>query len=257
MTFFLQFYEKIMDYNIITSNQFIITVILLIIFGFIIFVISSFYILRFLQISFEYNNIFFYQYNKKCQKIINTYGNYKINRIYLIRQPLGKMTNFVFNILTLFNYNKYLLESPDNYPYHPALIFEIKKDDNIKFLLVEKNNCINICESFLINKSYDFKCINMTKSKFTLKKVLNKTQKRIGNQKYFNWNLHKNNCQEFTKEILVTLNKYNEEYTNFIFSDKIIQKYYSPSDLSLYIVNCVFIIINFIEKYLLDNNIFY
>ena len=257
MTFFLQFYEKIMDYNIITSNQFIITVILLIIFGFIIFVISSFYILRFLQISFEYNNIFFYQYNKKCQKIINTYGNYKINRIYLIRQPLGKMTNFVFNILTLFNYNKYLLESPDNYPYHPALIFEIKKDDNIKFLLVEKNNCINICESFLINKSYDFKCINMTKSKFTLKKVLNKTQKRIGNQKYFNWNLHKNNCQEFTKEILVTLNKYNEEYTNFIFSDKIIQKYYSPSDLSLYIINCVFIIINFIEKYLLDNNIFY
>ena len=257
MTFFLQVYEKIMDYNIITSNQFIITVILLIIFGFIIFVISSFYILRFLQISFEYNNIFFYQYNKKCQKIINTYGNYKINRIYIIRQPLGKMTNFVFNILTLFSYNKYLLESPDNYPYHPALIFEIKKDDNIKFLLVEKNNCINICESFLINKSYDFKSINMTKSKFTLKKVLNKTQKRIGNQKYFNWNLHKNNCQEFTKEILVTLNKYNEEYTNFIFSDKIIQKYYSPSDLSLYIINCVFIIINFIEKYLLDNNIFY
>jgi hypothetical protein len=246
-----------MDYNIITSNQFIITVILLLIFGFIIFVISSFYILRFLQISFEYNNIFFYQYNKKCQKIINTYGNYKINRIYIIRQPLGKMTNFVFNILTLFSYNKYLLESPDNYPYHPALIFEIKKDDNIKFLLVEKNNCINICESFLINKSYDFKSINMTKSKFTLKKVLNKTQKRIGNQKYFNWNLHKNNCQEFTKEILVTLNKYNEEYTNFIFSDKIIQKYYSPSDLSLYIINCVFIIINFIEKYLLDNNIFY
>ena len=97
----------------------------------------------------------------------------------------------------------------------------------------------------------------MTKSKFTLKKVLNKTQQRIGNQKYFNWNLHKNNCQEFTKEILVTLNKYNEEYTNFIFSDKIIQKYYSPSDLSLYIINCVFIIINFIEKYLLDNNIFY
>ena len=257
MTFFLQVYEKIMDYNIITSNQFIITVILLLIFGFIIFVISSFYILRFLQISFEYNNIFFYQYNKKCQKIINTYGNYKINRIYIIRQPLGKMTNFVFNILTLFSYNKYLLESPDNYPYHPALIFEIKKDDNIKFLLVEKNNCINICESFLINKSYDFKSINMTKSKFTLKKVLNKTQKRIGNQKYFNWNLHKNNCQEFTKEILVTLNKYNEEYTNFIFSDKIIQKYYSPSDLSLYIINCVFIIINFIEKYLLDNNIFY
>jgi len=257
MNFFSQIQEKFIDYNIITSKPFIFTVIILIIFGFIIFVICSFFILKFLQISFEYNNIFFYQYNKKCQKIIDEYGNYKINRIYLIRQPFGKITNLVFNIITLFNYNKYLLETPDNYPYHPALIFEIKKNNNIKFLLVEKNNCINICESFLINKSYEFKCINMTKTKFTLKKVLSKTQKRIGNQKYFNWNIHKNNCQEFTKEILVTLNKYSQEYTNFIFRDKIIQKYYSPSDFTLHIINCIFVIINFIEKYLLDNNIFY
>jgi len=244
-------------YDIINSKQFILLVCILFIISFICFIICSYFVLKFLKISFEYNNIFFYQYNKKCQKMLEEYGNCKINKIYLIRQPFGKLVNLVFNILTLFDYSKYLSESPDNYPYHPALIFEIKKDDNIKFLLVEKNNCINICDSFLINKSYDLKHVSIGKKRFTLKKILKITQKRIGNYKFFNWNIYKNNCQEFTKEILITLDKNNKKYDNFIFSDKIIKKYYSPSDFSLHTINCLFIIMNFIEKYMLDNNIFY
>ena len=247
----------VFDYNINISKPFILTIIILVILFFIFFVISSFYVLKFLQISFEYNNIFFYQYNKKCQKILDKYGDYKINRVYLLRQPLGKFVSIMTNIITFFNYNKYLSESADNYPYHPALIFEIKQKNSVKFLLVEKNNCINICENFLINKTYDFKPIDITKNRFTLKKILKKTQKRIGNQTYFNWNIYKNNCQEFTKEILITMGKYSEEYNNFIFSDKIMKKYYSPSDFTIYIINCLFIIINFTEKYVLDNNIFY
>jgi hypothetical protein len=245
------------DYSFISSKPFIITAILLFIIFFIMFVICSYFVLNFLKISIEYNNVFFYQYNKKCQKIINEYGNCKINKIYLVRQPFGKLVNLVFNILTLFNYNKYLSESEDNYPYHPALIFEIKKDNKIKFLLLEKNNCINICETFLINKSYDFKKVSISKNNFTLNKILKVTQKRIGNHKFFNWNIYKNNCQEFTKEILTTLNVCNKEYKDFILKDKIIKEHYEPSDFTLHIVNCLFIIINFTEKYVLDNNIFY
>jgi hypothetical protein len=245
------------DYNFISSKPFILTICILFLLCFICFVICSFCVLRFLQISFEYNNIFFYQYNKKCQKIIDEYGDCKINKIYIVRQPFGKSVNLVFNILSLFNYNKYLTEAHENYPYHPALIFEIKYNNNIKFLLVEKNNCINICETFLMHKTYEFKQINIPKNKFTLRKILTKTQRRVGNHKYFNWNIYKNNCQEFTKEILLTLNKNLTAYDKFIFSDKIMKKYYLPSDFTLHIINCLFIIINFIEKYLLDNNIFY
>ena len=249
--------NKLVNYEFITSKPFILTVFILIIFGFICFVICSYLMFKILQTSFEFNNIFFYQYNKKCQKIIDEYGDCKINKIYIVRQPFGKFINLMVNLVTMFNYNKYLLESEDNYPYHPALIFEIKHKNNIKFLLVEKNNCINISETFLLHKTYEFKRINIQKNKYTLKKILTTTQKRIGNHKYFNWNIYKNNCQEFTKEILVTLNKNSKYYDNFIFRDKIIQKYYSPSDFTLHIINCLFIIINFFEKYLLDNNIFY
>jgi hypothetical protein len=135
-------------------------------------------------------------------------------------------------------------------------MLEIKTKKEIKFLLLEKNNSVNICETFIINKLYDFKIIPLDKKKPTLNTLLKETKNRIGNHAFFNWNICKNNCQEFIKEILVTLNKYNDDYKEFIFRDKII-KLYEPSDFTLHIINCVFIIINFIEKYILDNNIFY
>lgn len=247
------------DFNIIISTNLILTIFTAIIVFFIFFIISSFFLLRFLQTSFEFNNVFFYQYNKKCQKMIDEYGECKINKMYIVLQPLGKIAKYVFNVLTLFNYNKYLVESNDTYPYphHSALIFEINYNNAIKFILVEKNNFINISETFLLHNAYEFKQINIQKNKFTLNKILNPTLKRMGIHKYFNWNIYKNNCQEFTKEILITLNKYSKKSKNFIFRDKIIHKYYSPTDFTLHILNCVLILLNFIEKYLIDNNIFY
>lgn len=243
-------------HNILHSRQNMIMVLLLfIITSFILFTIFTYFALYFLKISIDYNNVFFYQYNKKCQRILDEYGDCKINKMYLVRQPFGKIINLAFNILTLFNYNKYINESEDNCPYHPTLILEINANEKTKFLLLEKNNSINICETFLINKSFDFKKVPIPKNKYTLNKVLKKTKQRIGNHKFFNWNVYKNNCQVFTKEILITLDKYNDEYREFIFKDKI-RKHYSPSDFTVHIINCLCNALNFVEKYLLDNNIF-
>jgi hypothetical protein len=245
-----------MNYDFITSTPFILTSIIVILFLFMIFVVCTYICFKILQTSIEYNNVFFYQYNKKCQKLIDQYGDLKINKVYLVRQPFDKLTSLLFNIITLFHYGKYIEQSLENYPYHPAIIFELTNQDDLKFLLVEKNNCINISETFVINKNYDYKRVNIAKHKYTLREVLSTTKTRIGDKKYFNWDMHKNNCQEFTKEILVTLNKNTNKYNEFIFRNKLLQ-IYSPSDFTLHIINCLFIIRNFIEKYIFDNNIFY
>jgi hypothetical protein len=268
------------NYNITINTKLLLKTILIVsVITFILFIIVSYTLLKLLDISIDYNNIFFYQYNKKCQKIIDEYGDCKINKLYLVRQPFGKFVDLAFNLLTLFKYNKYIAESQENYPYHPAFIIEIKKNNQIKFLLLEKNNCINISETFLINKTYDFKRVkintqtnnNTNKSNnkgfgtrtrtsennfITLNKILNLTQERIGNHKFFNWNIYKNNCQEFTKEILITINQYTDEHKEFIFRDRIM-KLYNPSEFTLHIVNCLFIIINFVEKYIYDSCLFY
>lgn len=254
--------NKLICINTLCSKPFLLTALGIMFVCLICFVVCSYYVLRFLQMSFEYNNVFFYQYNQKCQKILDEYGDHKITRVYVVRQHLGKLVSLLFNMLTLFKYNKCLTESTDNYIYHTALLFEIKKGKHTKFLLVEKNNYINICETFLINKTNTVKLIRMSdknknKNKNnTLNSILKTTQERIGNYKYFNWNICKNNCQQFTKEILVTLGAHNEECSKFIFSDMIIKKYCLLSDFSLHVINCLFIIINFVEKYIYDSALF-
>jgi hypothetical protein len=220
------------------------------------FIVISYFILKFLKLSIDDNNILFYQYNKKIKKILDLYGNCKITKVYLIRQPFSKIITFLLNIFTLYNYEKLINESHENFPYHSLIIFEVKLDNGMKkMLLLEKNNCINISDNFFINNTQEIKQLKLKNKDLTINSILNKTQSRLGNKRYFNWNIYKNNCQEFTKEILKTIGKYNKINKNFIFRDKLINVII-PSDFTLHIVNCVCVFYNIIEKYIYDNNIF-
>jgi hypothetical protein len=249
--------NQIINYfNIDYVKYVVVFCILFFIVSLLLFIIASYIILKILKQSLDNHNIFFYQYNKKSQKLLDLYGDYKLTNIYLIRQPFSKIITFGLNIFTLFQYNKLITESQDNFPYHTLLIFEIKLTNGIKkLLLLEKNNCINICENFLISGSQEIKRLNIKKNTYTINAILNKTQQRLGNKTFFNWHLYKNNCQEFTKEILKTLGKYNKIHKDFIFRDKLFN-IIIPSDFTLHVGNCLFVIYNIIEKYIFDNNIF-
>lgn len=220
------------------------------------FIFISYFILKFLKLSLDNNNILFYQYNKKSKKILDMYGNCKITNIYLMRQPLSKLITFLLNLFTLYNYEKLINESQDNFPYHTLIVFEIKLENGMKkMLLLEKNNCINISENFFINNTQEIKKLKIKRKKLTVNYVLNTTQERLGYEKYFNWHLYKNNCQEFTKEILKTIGKYNKINKEFIFRDKLF-KIIIPSEFTLHIGNCLCVFYNIVEKYIYDSNIF-
>lgn len=219
------------------------------------FIIISYFILKFLKLELDNNNILFYQYNKKSKKLLDLYGDYKLTNIYLVRQPFSKFITFLLNIFTLYNYEKLIHESQDNFPYHTLFIFEIiLKNGMKKMLLLEKNNCINISENFFINSSQEIKQLNIQKRNLTINSILNETQTRVGNETYFNWHLYKNNCQEFAKEILKTIQKYNKTNKEFIFRDKLF-KIIIPSEFTLHIGNCLCVFYNIIEKYIYDSNI--
>jgi hypothetical protein len=219
------------------------------------FIIVSYFVLKFLKLSLDNNNILFYQYNKKSQKLLDLYGNCKLTKIYLVRQPFSKFITFLLNVFTLYNYEKLINESQDNFPYHALIVFEVKLENGMKkMLLLEKNNCINISENFFINNSQEIKELKI-KKRYTINYILNKTQTRLGNEKYFNWHLYKNNCHEFTKEILRTIGKYNKTNKEFIFRDKLF-KIIIPSEFTLHIGNCLCVFYNIVEKYIYDSNIF-
>jgi len=222
--------------------------------GVIIFIVVSYFTIKFLQLSIDDNNVFFYKYNKKSQRILDSYGDCKINKIYLVKQPLGKMITTFLNVITLYNYKKCISDLNDTYLYHAAFIFElIAHDGNRKFILLEKNNFINISDNFKMYDNQEIKYIKINnKNLFTLNKILSKTQHRIGIHNFFNWNTYKNNCIEFSKEILITLNKLNNKNIQFISCDKIINNL-NLSDFTIHIINSIIVIYNILEKYINGN----
>jgi len=252
---FYNIIEQMINYFRAHYKYITIFLLLVLVVSMLLFIIVSYFILKFLRISLDNNNILFYQYNKKSKKILDLYGNYKLTKIYLIRQPFSKFITLLLNIITLYNYEKLIQESQENFPYHTLLVFEIVLPNGMKkLLLLEKNNCINISENFFVNNSQEIKELHIKNKNYTINNILNTTQERLGNEKYFNWHLYKNNCQEFTKEILKTIGKYNKKNKNFIFRDKLF-KLIIPSEFTLHIGNCLCVFYNIFEKYIYDSNI--
>ena len=252
-------------HNYIRCNLITVVFLLLIalLIAFILFTIVTYYAYKWLQIGLDQNNMFFYKYNKKSQQILDKYGDCSVEAVYLVRQPFARIINIVINIFTLGQYNAMIKESPEtNLPHHSLLVFRLKLENKqSKFVLLEKNNCINLTDNFVFNHLQDVKQIKINnknkikKTTYTLKCILEKTQNRIGPERFFNWNLCKNNCHEFTKEVLVTLGKLTNEHKEYIQRDKMIY-IIKPSEFTLHLVNSICIVYNIIEKYILDNNYF-
>lgn len=245
-------------YNINTIDKSYLRIIILftitfILISFLLFVLVSFFVLKFFKMALDDNNILFYQFSKKCQKLLNLYGEYEIKKIYLVREPFSPLITFLLNVITFYKYNKLITKSQDNFPYHSSIIFEIElKNKMKKLLLLEKNNSINLRENFLINNSQQIKTLPLKNKKYTINSILNNTQKRLGNKKFFNWHVYKNNCQEFIKEILVTINKFSKYNKNYILSNNIL-KFLIPSEFTVHIINCSCVFNNILEKYFFDS----
>jgi hypothetical protein len=249
---------NLFGYNINTTNipyfRFIILfIIIFLIVSFILFVLLSYFVLKFFKMALDDNNILFYQYSKKSQKLLDLYGDFNIKKIYLVRQPISTFITFLLNVFTFYKYNKLITESQDNFPYHCSIIFEIELPNKMKKLLsLEKNNSINLCENFFIHNFLNFKTISFKNKKYTINSILKNTQKRLGNEKFFNWHVYKNNCQEFIKEILITINKYSNSNKKYILCSNKVINFFIPSEFTVHFINCCCVIYNIFEKYIYD-----
>jgi hypothetical protein len=223
-----------------------------------IMIIVFFIIIKFLEISFN-KIVFFYDYNKLCKKILKKYGECEINKIYLIRSSLSKSYLFLMNIITLFQYNEIVNKLKQNLPYHTMMLIELKlKNNEVKLLLLEKNNCITMNDNFILTQEMEVEEIKINKKeekKIYLNSFLEETRNRIGNEKFFNWYIYENNCQEFMKELMITNKNYDDYYEKKFFSNKIFELL-QPSKFIYYLFNCLHIFHNFSEKCIFEIDLF-
>jgi len=242
----------------IEKYKFLLIVINIIFFIFVIliFMVIFFIIIKILDISLD-KIVFFYDYNKLCKKMLEKYGECEINKIYLVRSNLTKFHTFIINVVTLYKYDEIVKQSENNFPYHVMILIEVKlKNNRIKWLLLEKNNCISMNDNFILTQGIEVEEVEMKKEKkIHLKELLEETRNRMGNEKFFNWNVFENNCQEFTKQLLITIESYSDYYGEFIFNETVM-KLSQPSNFLYCMFNFLFIFYNFLEKYIFEIDLF-
>jgi hypothetical protein len=135
------------------------------------------------------NFICCHKYSKKSQKLIEVYGNSPITKIEIGRAPLP-----FFGIIA------HILSKGDishcNTFYHACM--RITLLDNTQ-LIIEKNINLTIYK-WKKNSRIEFDNVELNKP-ITFNQLLYCTQKKMKN-KYFKFNLFKNNCQDFILYVL-------------------------------------------------------
>jgi hypothetical protein len=252
--------------NLIYNNKYsfsisIFVLIILAILSFaIINLIISYYIIKYLEINIV-NDIYFcnYGYNKKSSELLQKYGDYKIKKIYLVKHPITKLNTFLLNLITFYNYEKTLSNMNEIFkkqctPYHISFMIEIglpnkNTNTNTKFLLVEKTSYVNLSEKIHLNNQNIVKTVKLHNKEYTINSLLKETQNRIGEKKFFNWSIYKNNCSIFIKELLITLDLYNKPNIKFITQHKFV-KHVKFTSLTLHIINILCTLNNITNNYL-------
>ena len=115
---------------------------------------------------------------------------------------------------------------------------------------IEAGYYLNRTQNFKLNDKKIVKIVKIPSKKYTINYILKETQQRIGDHKFFNWSICKNNCYVFIKEILVTINLFNKSNKNFINQDKFV-KSLQFSKFTLHILNFFIALNNVLENYLI------
>lgn len=231
-----------------------ISVIVLLFIAFIIWVVGSYYFFKWLKKNIDDDYFYFNEYTKASKKVLDKYGDCKIKNIYLCRKSITTLNLFLINLITFNRFKEVFKNENRNkilFPHHTSIIVELKlKNKMYKKILIEKNNYIHLSGNFKITDMEEMIKIKCKNKKNTIRQILNKTQQRLGNDKFFNWHISKNNCQEFTKQFLTSIDQYNEKNKMFIFQKKLFDEL-KLSDFSYHLINSSVNVYNMIEQFVI------
>jgi hypothetical protein len=189
-------------------------------------IIFSYYFIRFFNIKYRRSGNL-YEYNKSVSGILQKYGKYPITNVFLLRKPIHKFFDLFLDVLSRFNWtinNKEQL-------HHASMIIEIGLPNNMKKnILIEKNEGIivspyyHICDDHEMIHVTQYTCKKDkgkhkygSKKQYTIQDLMKGARKRMGDPYFFNWDLHKNNCQYFILHLLKTMKLDTKENKKFIY----------------------------------------
>jgi len=156
-------------------------------------------------------------YNNTTKKMLAKYGNIPIESMAIYRTPLPSLLSKAINILSLGQWNKLQKKYGFDKFYHLALVITLKSGKNI---IVEKNEVIEVKDSYKTNSDTETLPIKNMKSGYTINYLLENARRQVGDDTiYFSYDPFTNNCQVFIKNILSANGYYGKPEEDFLFQN--------------------------------------
>jgi DNA adenine methylase len=165
-----------------------------------------------LRTRFEIRNT----YPPKARQTIQRFGNGTIEELLLRRQPIMNLINRAINIITLGKWNEVRKKYSYDSLFHLSLIASVRMPDGaLKQILMEKNEVINITDSFSSAGSIQYKKVPVACC-ITLNDFLKNAEAK-GGADYFLYDAFTANCQMFLMTLLDANGLTTEATKEFIY----------------------------------------
>lgn len=149
-----------------------------------------------------------------AEKVFNRYKDKNITALEIRREPVERIVQKVINFVTggALDSAKNKLGYDDVFHLYMVVTIEGKQ------ILIEKNERINISDSFNKNSNYEASSVSMN-GPILFDTFLNTTREKMGDFKFFQYNSKTNNCQDFITGLLKSNGLGSAENFSFIKQD--------------------------------------
>jgi len=160
------------------------------------------------------------KYTNKTQSALKKYGEFPITNIEIQRSPVISVIDKALNLVSLGKWAD--LKKTYNFDklYHLYAIFTINMNGQMKKIVVEKNQSINVSDSIPTKTDQTQSLMIGTNKGLTINSLLDNTLKSVGADQFFIYDpFGGKNCQNFIKDILTVNGIYNDRIGKFVFQD--------------------------------------
>lgn len=222
---------------------------------------------------------FFDAYPKRTQAILNDIGEGRVRGAYVVRVPFSEWLVFAANIVTSYAYQRHMGTCKEHHPHHTALLCEVETPHHgTKLVLIDKDSRVHVRDDFVMTRGWSFMRVpdlstltstSTSNVSITLSELLNRTRNTIGDRRFFNWNLHRNNCNRLTHELVNTLlssvknrqevvDRVPQELRRFIHGRgrQMLRLMARRDDFAMHILSCSQMLYNMVEKHFMDMTLF-
>lgn len=148
----------------------------------------------------DFFNIIFGRMPKRSVTFLKRRGDFVITSIMLRRQPIMRIIDKVFNVLSLGKWDELKTKYGYDQMYHLSMIITLSNDERF---IVEKNEVINIGGNVTPDQSdVEYFPIELKGKRITVNQLVENTIKSVGEDRFLNYDAFTTNCQRFIMDIL-------------------------------------------------------